>query len=42
MSEIVIEVNNLSQQYRLGTVGTTSIADDFNGKEMCNKLSYSI
>ena len=29
MSKTVIEVNNLGKQYRLGQVGTTTIADDF-------------
>jgi lipopolysaccharide transport system ATP-binding protein len=29
MSKKVIEVNNLGKQYRLGQVGTTTIADDF-------------
>jgi lipopolysaccharide transport system ATP-binding protein len=29
MSKVVIEVNNLGKQYRLGQVGTTSIGDDF-------------
>jgi len=29
MSKTVIQVNNLGKQYRLGQVGTTSIADDF-------------
>lgn len=29
MSRSVIEVNNLSKQYRLGQVGTTTVTDDF-------------
>ena len=29
MSQVVIEVNNLGKQYRLGQVGTTTIVDDF-------------
>ena len=29
MSRVVIEVNNLGKQYRLGQVGTTTIVDDF-------------
>ncbi len=29
MSRAVIEVNNLSKQYRLGQVGTTTVTDDF-------------
>lgn len=29
MSRTVIEINNLSKQYRLGQVGATTIADDF-------------
>ena len=29
MSKVVIEVNNLGKQYRLGQVGTTTMVDDF-------------
>jgi ABC-type polysaccharide/polyol phosphate transport system ATPase subunit len=29
MSQVVIEVNNLAKQYRLGQVGTTTIVEDF-------------
>lgn len=30
MSEIVIQVENLSKYYRLGLVGTTTLADDLH------------
>ncbi len=30
MSEIVIKVESLSKQYRLGEIGTGSFADDLN------------